>query len=410
MLFKLLIVLTTWFVASTGDDANNCTQAQIAGTPKQTIAAGLACVGAAGGTTGAGHTVEVAAGSYTETQITGLPGGSAGNVFTLKCASHLGCTWNLSGTNFHLNIGSPSTNYVTIRDFVFNGNKTTTPGVGEGGGIAFSASSANTHTHITFMNNEVKNTGRHDGMSITGSSNFTISGNYIHDTGGYVAPEAANNATFHHGIYLSTLADHITIQDNTITDGTGYGVQIYPYGDLVNNNVVRRNTITRHFTAGVVTQGDNNEISANVIYANGTGGSNGGIVGFGATQLIYANTVYGNTGPGLDLMSGAGTQCKNNLVLSNTGTAISGCSTSATNVTSGTVANIFVTPGSDFHLKATAGGTILAVGTDLSATVMVDKDSVPLTATPDIGAYKLITASASVVPRIMDSLARRRRL
>ncbi len=399
--------MTTYYVRTGGSDAHPCSGASTNDDShaKQTIAAGIGCAGAAGGTNGAGNTVEVAAGTYNELQITGLPGGSAGNPFTLKCATSRGCTWNLTGTNFHLNIGSPSTNYVTIQDFVFAGNKTGTPGVGEGGGIAFSASLANTHTHINFLNNEVKNAGRHDGMSITGTSNMLIQNCYIHDTGGYVSPEDPTNATFHHGIYFSTNADHNTVDSCTIQTGTGYGIQNYPYGDGVNSNIFSRNVLSGHATAGTVLQGDNLQFFDNVVYSNGSPGANGGIYGFGGSILVYANTVYNNTGPGINMQNGAGTECTNNLVISNSGTAITGCPSTLTNVSTGTAASHFVTPGSDFHLKT--GSSAIGAGTNLSATFTTDLSGNTRVAPWDVGAYKFITAAASIITKVMSHARRR---
>src|SRR5947207_1706885 len=77
----------TYYVATTGSDSNTCVQAQTPSTPKQTINAALNCLGTAA-YAGAGHTVEVAAGTYTETINNNLPGGSSWSApFTLKAAT-----------------------------------------------------------------------------------------------------------------------------------------------------------------------------------------------------------------------------------------------------------------------------------------------------------------------------------
>src|SRR5436309_9448306 len=77
----------TYYVATTGSDSSTCTQAQNPSTPKRTINAALNCLGTAAGA-GAGHTVEVAAGTYTETINNNLPGGSSWSApFTLEAAA-----------------------------------------------------------------------------------------------------------------------------------------------------------------------------------------------------------------------------------------------------------------------------------------------------------------------------------
>src|SRR5881296_3167391 len=77
----------TYYVATTGSDSSTCTQAQNPSTPKRTINAALNCLGTAA-YAGAGHTVEVAAGTYVETINNNLPGGSSWSApFTLKAAT-----------------------------------------------------------------------------------------------------------------------------------------------------------------------------------------------------------------------------------------------------------------------------------------------------------------------------------
>src|SRR5439155_5776676 len=77
----------TYYVAVTGSDSNTCTQVPNPSTPKRTINAALNCLGTAA-YAGAGHTVEVAAGTYTETIDNNLPGGSSWSApFTLKAAT-----------------------------------------------------------------------------------------------------------------------------------------------------------------------------------------------------------------------------------------------------------------------------------------------------------------------------------
>src|SRR2546425_7729540 len=77
----------TYYASTTGSDNYTCTQAQNSSTPKRTINAALNCLGTAAGA-GAGHTVQVAPGTYSETIYYNLPGGTSwGAPFTLKATA-----------------------------------------------------------------------------------------------------------------------------------------------------------------------------------------------------------------------------------------------------------------------------------------------------------------------------------
>jgi hypothetical protein len=76
----------TFYVGKNGNDSNTCDQAQSAVTPKLTINGAFACTGL-GDLAGAGHTVELKAGSYDESLYT-LPGGASWDApFTLRAAA-----------------------------------------------------------------------------------------------------------------------------------------------------------------------------------------------------------------------------------------------------------------------------------------------------------------------------------
>src|SRR6266568_2449772 len=78
---------TTYYANVTGSDNNTCTQAQNSSTPKRTINAALNCLGTAAGA-GAGHTVQVAPGTYVEAINNNLPGGTSWSApFTLKATT-----------------------------------------------------------------------------------------------------------------------------------------------------------------------------------------------------------------------------------------------------------------------------------------------------------------------------------
>ncbi len=66
---------TTYYVATTGNDSNSCTQSQNANTPRLTIPAGVKCLAG-------GDTLIIKAGTYTNQQITNPPAGTA-NQYTV---------------------------------------------------------------------------------------------------------------------------------------------------------------------------------------------------------------------------------------------------------------------------------------------------------------------------------------
>src|SRR3989442_8001226 len=87
VMIPVLAHSSTYYVDITGSDNNTCAQAQNPGTPKRTINAALNCLGTAAGA-GAGHTVQVAPGTYVETIDNNLPGGASWSApFTLEAAT-----------------------------------------------------------------------------------------------------------------------------------------------------------------------------------------------------------------------------------------------------------------------------------------------------------------------------------
>jgi hypothetical protein len=75
LLPTITVHATTYYVATTGSDANTCVQAQTTSRPKQTIPAGVACLSG-------GDTLIIKAGTYINQEITNPPAGSA-SAFTI---------------------------------------------------------------------------------------------------------------------------------------------------------------------------------------------------------------------------------------------------------------------------------------------------------------------------------------
>lgn len=397
---KLLLILllliserayaTTYYADPTKSDANSCMAAQAPATAKATLTAAFACVGAAG-TDHGGDTV-IGTGTFSESLEDKIPSGTnASSVFTFKCLTTLGCTVSRTGTNYNIGFNTAS-HYIVIDGVVTTGGK----------GNYFSAVAANTFHDITFSNGEWKNHEVGMGISGSGARNITITNMLIHDIGHTATPCGPG---FCHGIYISSNSDHWTVTNSTIYNSGGYGIQLNGTG--TDDNTLKNNIIHDTYAGGhTIQSGDRNVIYNTVVYHTGTEC----VIGFGADDLIYNNTCYQNGlgsnaigdgastyGPGnggINMQSGGGTICTNNLVISATGTALQGCPTSTTNITSGTASAIFTTPGSDFSLIAGAsaidqGTAIALVTTDIIGTTR------PQNSVYDVGAYEFVT---NVVP------------
>lgn len=255
LLWTSMASAQTYYVDATGSDSNTCAQAQVASTPKQTILAGLACVGS----DGSNKTVMVKAGTYTDV-LTNLPSGSAQAMFVLKCETDLACNLQAGAGNFSILMSVP-THYVTVRGFHFGHSK----------GSALSASDFGVFHDIQFLNNEWDGTiSGSDAISISGGDDILIQGNLIHDIPG--------NAGYSHGIYLSSHTWRITIEHNQIYGCGAYGVHIN------GNFAYSPSTTTDHV------------VRFNLLHNNGTPNVNGsGIVAYDSTNIvIYGNLSYAN--------------------------------------------------------------------------------------------------------------------
>ncbi len=305
----------TWFVSSTGSDSNSCAQAQSAATPKRTITAGLACIGSAGSEAGAGNTLTVAAGSYSESLVDKIPSGSGAVApFTLTCETDFACSNVLPTTGspvpFHIGINTP-THWVIIRGFVFDG----------GSGTYMSAPTANTHHDITWLNNEMKNSPNGMGLQASGSSSITVIGNRIHDIGSVCGTLGPG---YCHGIYAADLTANWLISQNEIYSSTGYGIHLYgssalPSGFTVERNLLHNNGRAGLTGAGIIVYGSNHVIRNNISYSN----AYEGILLRGVSNpLVYNNTTYRNGGSGISKESGVGAVCKNNLSIGDAGVEI----------------------------------------------------------------------------------------
>ena len=115
----------SYYVGKNGSNSYSCSQARSSSTPKLTIGAALACIGSSPGA-GAGQTVEVSAGTYTEpigysSQYDPFPSGTSWNApFTLQARAGDLVTIRSNGAST-LQISSSYPQYDIIQGFVFDG-------------------------------------------------------------------------------------------------------------------------------------------------------------------------------------------------------------------------------------------------------------------------------------------------
>ena len=142
----------TYYASTTGSDNNTCTQAQNSSTPKRTINAALNCLGTAAGA-GAGHTVQVAPGTYNETIYYNLPGGTSWSApFTLKATAIGTVTLRPPvGAESCITIARPASKYAILSGFVCDGVNVSYDG------IKITDSSSGAASFIRIQDSEVKN-------------------------------------------------------------------------------------------------------------------------------------------------------------------------------------------------------------------------------------------------------------
>ena len=369
---------TTWYVAKTGSDSNSCSTAQNSNTPKLTIGAGLACVGSSG----AGHTVQVASGTYAET-ISSFPSGTSGSPFTLKSASALGAIIRPNATSSQILF--IASNYVVIDGIVTDGTNVSANNVWIDVGV----------TGVTIQNCEIKNirsgdgtgTGSFQALYVQGATNLLIKNNHIHD----VAVGYSIHAS--HAIYWAS--GNSIIEGNTIHNISGDAVQIYTeHGYNISNNTIRNNKIYDYGTgptSGLTMTGTNCLAYNNIVYQSTFNPDAYGILVRGSGNKILNNTVYNNA-VGIDTSTASSAEVRNNILWQN-GYNRGGGDSFSNNLTSDPK---FVNISSrDFHLQSTspaidAGITVASVTTD------ADMGTRPGGNGYDIGAYEY--ASGPVTP------------
>ena len=246
-----------------------------------TAAQPFCTIGAAGSHAGAGQTVQVAAGTYSE-DVKVSASGSAGAPIVFQAAP--GATVTLTGKADGFTLTNAS--WVTVDGFEITG--TTSYGINVTGGA-----------HVTISNNHVTQSGQPvqgkiaAGIRLSGVSTSLVSGN-----------DSDHNSDY--GIMVVGGSTGVEVRGNTtyansrVYERATAGIRIYQSS----GNIVDRNITHDNQDSGIECYpGANNTlVYDNVSYDNG----DHGIDNLTATgEVIVGNTVYGNVTAGINVEGGS---------------------------------------------------------------------------------------------------------
>jgi parallel beta-helix repeat protein len=290
ILFATNVFGATYYVSTTGNDSNGCTNA--------TTDACLTPVYAASKTTSSGDNLYFLAGTYDVTTSTDSRSAAiyprANNV-TFK-PYPVGASVTLRGCTGGANCGVAPTNGVIGVDSYSN---TTIDGFTIQGIVMLDGTGNNNTVQNCDISVGVDSwSGNGQGGVVWiqgGQSYFTIKNNKIHDNG--VPDSGGLNAT----MVFCYVGSYGTIENNEIYNGTGPGIGLK---DTCTNTIIRKNFIHDNALSGYwsANQGDahDNSIYQNIFYHNNTTSEEDNcglllLVHARETQ-IYNNTFHGNYG------------------------------------------------------------------------------------------------------------------
>ena len=286
--------------------------------PGTSSSAPLCTISKAATLAGAGDTISVVAGTYTET-VEPATGGSSGSPITYTAGAGVVITGTV-GTTSAFRFTNPS--YITVNGFHINA--TTETGIYITGNSGHIILSGNTITNTTSFGIQAV------GTVATPVSNLTISNNAISNSGGS-------------GIYLKNVTSS-TVSGNTSHNNSGAsgnvdGIRLNAStGVTVSNNTVYANQSSKANGIALITASNNNTVSHNIVYSNDDSGlqltSSTGNVFVGNLSyrngdhgldvstnstgtVVTGNTIHGNYAAGLNVEISSGAAIQNNILADN---------------------------------------------------------------------------------------------
>lgn len=351
---------TTYYVNKSGSDANSCTTAQSAtdANAKLTITAGASCLSAS-------DTLIVGNGTYTEALTNPLPSGSTSTTpTTMKCENQRQCTIQPGSGSDNGILLNAARNNIKIDGFVIDMQNRVT-----GSGTTIRTSTTIVFSNLIITNNELKNT-RDDGLVIGDSTTgCTISGNYIHDLTINTDP---SNLMYIRGSDCVIEHNHFKNAEYamTVRSTTGSGGQ----RNIIRNNFFEHigfNSADAGSRVINISSTVSSDANANSFYNNIFWDFNHkGITIATSYTKFYNNSMYdlGNGSTGIEVQSASSNSSLINNIVRVAGTAISNSGTSTTqttNLTTGTVTDIWIDPATG-NLSLKEASAAIDAGTVIS--------------------------------------------
>jgi parallel beta-helix repeat protein len=393
-------VATTYHVAqSGGSDSNTCAQAQTVGTAKATINAGLDCLTA--DSTPGDDTLLIRAGTYEERWIDNdVPNGTAWDkATTIKNYNNEVVILKPTGTSRIINYengAAPIAQYHIYDGLIFDGSNKTISFLVNIDGITGLAGSGTTIRFLRFINCTFRWAKASAVLTGRGANFLEFKNSKFHDNGTNIGD---------HGLYLES-SDSL-IEGNEAYNNSGFGFHVFSSitNDSVNRNLVTRNYAHHNGSGIVMGPGAANVASYNIVTNDIREYAIAAYNGCSNCKIIH-NTVYGNTGDGIQARSGSSNAIiTNNISYNNTGadlieyntttkTAVftnNLCDAAATNcaIVSGTVGNVFVdAAGGNFGLVAGSA----AINAGANVTGFAKNGTLP-----DVGAFETLQFSSALI-------------
>jgi len=294
----------TFYVATTGNDANPGTESQ----PFKTLTKGVRGLHP-------GDTLYVKSGTYAESLHNKIPGGTSWSSPVTVAASpgHTVTMRPPAGNSVVLSFAGSTKQYIVVNGFILDAVNVSADGIV----INYGSTTGAAH-HIRIINCEVKNAPIQGILVQTGADHNEFINLKVHDNG---------TTDFGHGFYIKS--SHNLVEKSLVYRNAGLGVKIHhdQMTGVTNNNIVRNNRIYQNARVGdrgpgmILSSG-----SGNMAYNNLIWGNNGGIkVDYQqvSNTKVYNNVVYANTSWGILIGSGSrNARVKNNIVYQNSGPEI----------------------------------------------------------------------------------------
>ncbi len=265
----------TWFVATAGRDEDPGTESQ----PFRTIGRAVKILAP-------GDTLYIRAGTYPESLMNAIPGGTSWER-PVRVAAFPGDGRVIlkpeAGAYRVLHFEGARTAYISVEDVVLDGSHVTYDAVK----ITYGSEHDAAH-HIRLLRCEIRNAPMQGVLVTKGSNDNEFMDLSVHDNG---------TTDFDHGLYISS--ERNRLEGSVIYRNTGWGVHVYskPEAFTAHSNVVRRNRIWDNARAGkrgagiVVRGGWGNQVIENVVFGNRGGIEVGPLA---PDTLLRDNVVFSN--------------------------------------------------------------------------------------------------------------------